>query len=81
MAFPVAIKDEVYSRAAGQCECLEEHLEFGHPPHPGGRCPDKQAQASFYFVDKTTGATGTDSGNAADCIMICSGCHEKFRPQ
>lgn len=77
MPFATSVKTDVYSRAAGQCECEREHLHGStNPPHPGGRCPDGGAQETFYFVEKSTGKSPEgSSGKAEDCEMVCFTCY------
>lgn len=80
MAYPIQVKDAVFARASGQCECIDEHLDYQRPPHPGGRCPHKYTQDLFYFVDKNSGAPGADTGTVDECVMVCSGCRGMFKP-
>jgi len=79
VAYPLQVKKDVFARASGQCECIDEHLDYERPPHPGGRCPHKYSQDLYYFVNKATGVPGTDSGTADECVMLCSDCRNKFK--
>ncbi len=79
MAFSLEVKDAVFDRASGQCECIDEHLGYQRPPHPGGRCPHKYKKEQFYFVNKATGDSGAETGTVAECVMLCSDCRDKFK--
>ena len=78
-AFSLQVKTDVFGRAGGRCVCIDEHLDYSNPPHPGGRCPQKHNQENFYFVNKASGISGTETGTAAECVMLCSDCRDKFK--
>ena len=70
--FPESVKDEVYLKRGGRCECTRQHTGQ-NAPHHGGRCPTIFARHGLWHAHHTN-ANGPAS--AYNCEVLCIPCHE-----
>ena len=72
MAFSEAVKDEVYRRCGGRCECKRMH-PGKDAPHHGGRCPNTFTRHGGKWNAHHIVASGPDT--ASNCEALCLQCH------
>jgi hypothetical protein len=73
MAFSEAVKDEVYKRCGGRCECGRQHPSTTNAPHHGGRCPTTFMRYGAWEAHHIV-AGGPDT--ASNCEALCIRCHQ-----
>jgi len=70
--FSESVKDEVFQRCGGRCECTREHT--GLPaPHHGGRCLTTFTRHGAWHAHHIN-ANGP--AIASNCEALCIPCHE-----
>lgn len=78
MAFSETIKDEIFKRSGGQCECTRKH-EGLSAPHHGGRCSATFTRhgnwEAHHIVSQNAGGADTKRNGEALCVK----CHELTR--
>ena len=72
MPFSETVKDVVYRRCGGRCECRREH-PGKTAPHHGGRCPATFTRGGGKWNAHHISASGPDI--ASNCEALCLQCH------
>ena len=69
MSIPQSVRDEIYHRAGGQCECK---MSYCSHHRAGERCPHQLAYGSWeaHHVDENKPAI------ASNLIAMCATCHK-----
>jgi len=74
--FPDSVKQELYDRSNGRCECKRQHpgLAQADAPHHGGRCPITFTRygGSWHAHHVVAGGPDVKSNGEALCIK----CHQ-----
>jgi hypothetical protein len=73
MAFSESVKDEVYKRCGGRCECTREHSGVRDAPHHSGRCSTTFTRHGAWEAHHKV-AGGSDT--ASNCEALCTRCHQ-----
>ena len=71
MAFSETVKDSVFARCGGRCECHREHTGQS-APHHGGRCHNTFTRHGAWEAHHII-AGGPDT--ASNCEALCQSCH------
>ena len=72
--FSAALKDQVFTRSHGRCECTRTHHGKG-VPHLSGRCPVTFGRLGAWEAHHKVPVSEGGSNDLPNCEVLCMACH------
>lgn len=76
MTVPESIKDEVYKRSGGRCECSRQHVGVLDATHHGGRCITRFTRDGYWEANFKKPLGGGGSMNVSNFEALCLSCYK-----
>jgi hypothetical protein len=76
MTVPESIKDEVYRRCGGRCECIRQHVGRIDATHHGGRCITRFTRHGTWEARFRIALNRGGRIAASNCEALCMSCYK-----
>jgi 5-methylcytosine-specific restriction endonuclease McrA len=77
MAFSEMVRQQIYGRSSGQCECSREH-QGQEAPHHGGRCPStfRYSQSDAFEIRHIVPESEGGKSLFTNSEVLCAACNQ-----